>query len=200
MDKLQEKPQLEEPVKADVVDLKNDILTDIDIYIKSEFGVDDNTKIHQSQFNVSLMYIRDKYIYYLLHTKRTEYQGYVYKDDGLLKELLDIYIYLCQRYNKHICFYGYECLTGIEQDIIKSWLYDKKASTTRQDIAKKIYTLDEESLADFLTDGRRNPVGVVAVLNNRFGWSDRRITHVSEKPTENLDTIADKIGVNLLNG
>jgi hypothetical protein len=200
MDKPQEKTQLEKPVCADVVDLKDDILEDIESYIINTFNTDNPCNIYQSQFNIALMYIRDKYISMLDIKSNNVFDGYSYNKLDELVKVYSIYIALCQKYNKHICQYGFECISGISQDTLERWLVDKKASRTHKDIAKNIKRLDEETLADFITDGRRNPVGVLAVLNNRHGWSDKRITHISEKPTENLDTIADKIGVNLLSG
>jgi hypothetical protein len=200
MDKPQEKTQLEKPVCADVVDLKNDIIEDIESYIINTFNTDNPCNIYQSQFNIALMYIRDKYISMLDIKSNNVFDGYSYNKLDELVKVYSIYIALCQKYNKHICQYGFECISGISQDTLERWLVDKKASRTHKDIAKNIKRLDEETLADFITDGRRNPVGVLAVLNNRHGWSDKRITHISEKPTENLDTIADKIGVNLLSG
>lgn len=200
MDKPQENTQTEEPVCADIVDLKHDILDDIENYIITTFGVDNPCNIYQSQFNIALMYIRDKYISMLDIKSNNVFDGYSYNKLDELVKVYSIYIALCQKYNKHICQYGFECISGISQDTLERWLVDKKASRTHKDIAKNIKRLDEETLADFITDGKRNPVGVLAVLNNRHGWSDKRITHISEKPTENLDTIADKIGVNLLSG
>jgi hypothetical protein len=146
------------------------------------------------------MYIRDKYVSMLDIKSNNVFDGYSYNKLDELVLIYNIYIALCQKYNKHICQYGFECFSGVSQDTLERWLTDNKASRTHRDIAKNIKRLDEETLADFLTDGKRNPVGVVAVLNNRHGWSDRRVTHVTERKSEDLAGIADKIGVNLLGG
>lgn len=180
--------------KADVVDLRHDIPTDIDIYIKNLYGVDDSSSISQGQFNVAMMDIRDRYISnmdFLTH----DGLEYKYKSDGVLKELCDIYIRLCQQFKKHVCSYGFECLTGVSSDTLERWYHDKKASREKAEIAKKILHLDEETLADFLTDGKRNPVGVLAVLNNRHGWSSQRVTHETEQPRLDNTEIRGLLGV-----
>lgn len=185
---------------CEVVDLKTDIEADIDNYIITTFGVDNPSSIYQSQFNIALMYIKDKYIHLLDIKDNNIFDGYSYNNTSELINIYNIYVYLCQKYNKHICQYGFECLSGISQDTLERWLTDKKASRAHKDIAKNIKRLDEETLADFITDGRRNPVGVLAVLNNRFGWSDKRTVITHERPTESLDSIAEKIGVKRLEG
>jgi len=202
---IQEKQTTEKPVKiamgeSEVVDLKNDIEADIDNYIITTFGVDNPSSIYQSQFNIALMYIKDKYIHLLDIKDNNIFDGYSYNNTRELISIYNIYVYLCQKYNKHICQYGFECLSGISQDTLERWLTDKKASRTHKDIAKNIKRLDEETLADFITDGRRNPVGVLAVLNNRHGWSDKRTVITHERPTESLDSIAEKLGVQRLEG
>jgi hypothetical protein len=101
-------------------------------------------------------------------------------------------------YKKAICFYGFSCISGIDTDTLTRWLTDKKASRTKQDISKKLQELSQETLKDFLVDGQRNPVGVLAVLNNLHGWSDKRTVITHERPTESLDSIAEKMGVKRL--
>ena len=78
---------------------------------------------------------------------------------------------------------------------MERWYHDKKASREKAEIAKKILHLDEETLADFLTDGKRNPVGVLAVLNNRHGWSSQRVTHETEQPRLDNTEIRGLLGV-----
>lgn len=198
MSKPQEKQQLSKPVCADVVDLKNDIPKDIDIYISNTFHQDDNTKISQGQFNVSLKYIYNKYIYpldLLVHDNKLEYK---YKSDGTIKQILDIYIDLCMIYKKCICAYGFECISGIDTDTLNNWLIDKKASREKMEVAKKINQLSQETLKDFLVDGQRNPVGVLAVLNNLHGWSDKRTVITHERQADSLESIANKLGVQRL--
>lgn len=185
---------------CEVVDLKNDIEADIDKYIINTFGVNNPSSIYQSQFNIALMYIKDKYIHLLDIKDNNVFDGYSYNNTSELISIYNIYVYLCQKYNKHICQYGFECLSGISQDTLERWLTDKKASRTHKDIAKNIKRLDEETLADFITDGRRNPVGVLAVLNNRHGWSDKRTVITHERQADSLEGIAEKLGLQRLEG
>ena len=181
--------------KADVVNLKTDVEEALDNYIISTFGVDNTCNIAQSQFNVSLMYIRDRYISSIAIKDNNIFGDYRYTNDKDILQVFDLYVYLCMKYNKHICKYGFECISGISQDTIDRWRTDKKASRDKQDLAKKVCQLDEETLADFLTDGKRNPVGVLAVLNNRHGWSSQRVTHETETPRLDNTEIRGLLGV-----
>ena len=184
-----------ESVCADVVDLRQDVETALDNYIITTFGVDNTCNIAQSQYNVSLMYIRDRYISSIAIKDNNIFGDYRYTNDKDILQVFDLYVYLCQKYNKHICKYGFECISGISQDTLDRWRCDKKASRDKQDLAKKVCQLDEETLADFLTDGKRNPVGVLAVLNNRHGWSSQRVTHETETPRLDNTEIRGLLGV-----
>ena len=98
-------------------------------------------------------------------------------------------------YDKHICMFGYSFISGIDTDTLVMWESDRKASKEQTDLVKNIRQLDEESLKDLLVTGKRNPVGVVAVLNNRHGWSSTRVEHVStENRLENADIVAKICG------
>lgn len=192
----------EKPLEsAEVVDLRAEVMDSFEMYALQEFSVDDVSKIAQSQFNYCLMYVRDRYI--LQYTKIKPYDvmtGRCYYKECNEEDLLqvfNIYIALCVKYTKHVCDYGFECISGIDTNTICQWRVDKKASSTFREIAKRLQELNQESLKDFLADGKRNPVGVVAILNNLHGWSDKRIKHEIEAAPESLAAIADKIGTAL---
>ena len=190
----------EKPLEsAEVVDLRAEVMDSFEMYALQEFSVDDVSKIAQSQFNYCLMYVRDRYIMHYLGIKKLMY-GYSYDnilDDNKLIDVFEYYIALCIKYNKHVCDYGFECFSGIDTSSITRWRVDKKASKEKTEIAKRLVELNQESLKDFLADGKRNPVGVVAILNNLHGWSDKRIKHEIEAAPESLAAIADKIGTAL---
>ena len=74
--------------------------------------------------------------------------------------------------NKEVSAIGFSLLTGIDRYTIATWRDDgTKLSAKSSDIGKKISDFREESLSNKLITGKRNPVGVIAVLNRQFGWS-----------------------------
>ena len=46
-----------------------------------------------------------------------------------------------------------------------------KLSTEHYDLFKKLSEGRESSLSAMLTSGRKNPVGIIAILNHFYGWS-----------------------------
>lgn len=123
----------------------------------------------------------------------TNYNAYNY---DLLNDICDIYIYLCMLYEKEISVVGYCLLTGIKQDTIYDWAKGStKLSQVSRDIPKKLFQFREESLSNKLVTGKRNPVGVIAVLNRQFGWaspytSDSRSQN-KPLPANELPTLGD---------
>lgn len=196
MDKLQEKPQLEEPVKADVVDLKNDIPQAIEELCLSR-GID-ISRITQGQYNSCLIDINNRYI------KDIYIPRLWYKDNTIIdviEMLCDVYIYTCFRYNKRMDIYGFSLFSGIDDDTLYNWLYDKKASPRQKEIIKNIIKADEEFLTGNTADGFKNPIGSIFLLKNRHGYTDTKvIERHDERQVDNLDMIAEKMGVNLLSG
>lgn len=193
-----------ESIAAEVVDLKHDIPQALREWALSELAIDDPVKLTQGQFNAGLMYIQDRFIQplCLLKPQDNNNGGYVYNHDSLviLLQLVNIYINTCMLYDKHVCFIGFSLFSGVSTDTFDLWANDRKASREHIEIIKKIREFDEESLQDILVTGRRNPVGVVAVLNNKHGWSDHRITHQTERTPESNAQIAARLGVQQLTG
>ena len=188
---------------AEVVDLKHDIPQELEQWALTTLNIDEPSKLTQMQFNAGLRHVHDMYISTLdiLQVDNNKPCGTKtynnIKAINTLTELLYIYIDLCMLYDKHICTWGFCHLAGLEVDTIELWLTDKKASRELKDLSKKLKLLDEESLKDLLVTGRRNPVGIISVLNNRHGWSDKRIIHQTETAPQSLASIADSLGVAL---
>lgn len=91
----------------------------------------------------------------------------------LVNSILDIYIYdLCMRYDKEVSILGFSTLTGIPDSTIYDWSSEgRKLSAAGSEIFKKLQKYREESLSNKLASGKGNPVGVIAILNRRFGWA-----------------------------
>ena len=85
--------------------------------------------------------------------------------------VLDIYIYdMCMKYDKEVSILGFSSLTGIPDSTIYDW-GKNTLSSTASEILEKLRKYQEESLSNKLVTGAKNPVGVIAILNRRYGWS-----------------------------
>lgn len=179
---------------GDIVDIKRDIPDVVNSYMLNTLHKDEPGKVTQGQFNAILLNIQDVVITPNLCMLE---KGNIHNRlrDDILQDLFDIYIRLCMEFDKHCCVYGFSCMTGIEDSVIHEWGKDRKASQIRKNIYKKLLMSDEQTLQDLLITGKRNPVGIVAVLNNKHGWSSQNIRHEhTAKVSDNLQ-IAQDLGL-----
>lgn len=136
---------------------------------KIDYNFNNILDIPQNTFTALLKYI---YIHtfkidnsFLLNDKHNSYD---YNIDHVYL-ILEKYIYLCNMYNKIPSVIGFTSLTGINNDTIYEWY--KKPSIKHNDVFKIIKQLRLDSLTGKLADGKQNPVGTIAILNNEFNWS-----------------------------
>lgn len=103
-------------------------------------------------------------------------------DYNKLIPIADYYIYLCGMYDKEISAMGFSKLTGIDVDTIYQWGNNgNRLSSSALIIYKKLMAGREESLSNKLADGRKNPVGVLAILNRHYQWN---LPGVSKEPAK----------------
>ena len=184
----------EKPLEsAEVVDLRADIPELLREWSLTELEKENPEKITQNQYNAFLMDVHDRYI---PDMELTDNRGY-YCNQKALEQLLDLYIYLCCKFDKHADINGFSILSGIDNSTLGVWLVDKKASAWKSNIAKKLKHFDIETAKNMLLTGNKNPIGIMGYGNNFLGWSDKRITHQTESAPESLAAIADKIGTAL---
>lgn len=157
------------------------------------------TESPQNRFNAALMYIGNTLfkgnkalkadIYFNTPNTpiRTNNNKFNY---DILNFLSDIYIFYCSIYDKQASFFGYSYFAGISIDIVIGWKHPDKYGVSPEglQIYEKISRASEQSLAGMLT-GRRNPVGVLGILNHLHGWNMPGVR--SEKPSDHLLTAAD---------
>lgn len=75
-------------------------------------------------------------------------------------------------YDKEVSAIGFSLLTGIDRYTIATWRDEgTKLSPSCSDIGKKISDFREESLSAKLATAKRNPVGILAILNRHYGWN-----------------------------
>lgn len=142
--------------------------------------IEDIKKESQSVWNSALYYIQKKLFdsnyfkskeNYSLNNKLFKGSNYNSYNFNLVMHVLDIYIYdMCMRYDKEISILGFSSLTGIPDSTIYDW-GKNTLSSTASEILQKLRKYQEESLSNKLVTGAKNPVGVIAILNRRYGWA-----------------------------
>lgn len=112
-----------------------------------------------------------------------------------VNKILDIYILICNKYNKVPSIIGFSFLTGIDY----SYLYDLcerlELRPEMSEIMKKINILRENCISNRLIDGKSNPIGAISVLNHQFGWNMPGVRQVETKPRANMADIANTLGL-----
>ena len=115
-------------------------------------------------------------------------EDYIVKERGLtakrynqeiIEELCNIFLAECEKYDKVPSAWAFSLLCGIDRSTLEEWRYGYKSGgkviPSRSDIMKKVEGARENSLANRLIDGRKNPMGALACLNFQFGWNGSRI-------------------------
>lgn len=142
--------------------------------------IEDIKKESQSVWNSALYYIQKKLfdINYFKSKENYKLDNGMYKESNfnsynfeLVMYVLDIYIYdMCMKYDKEVSILGFSSLTGIPDSTIYDW-GKNTLSPIASEILEKLRKYQEESLSNKLVTGAKNPVGVIAILNRRYGWA-----------------------------
>lgn len=180
----------QEKIPAALYSFYSDFLPDNlkDNQTEIEKSINDSS---QNRFSAALMFICNTVF---TNRKRLKYQAYKHLtpnynsqsteyDIDIIQAILDIYIYLCHKYDKDISVYGFHCLTDIELETIYNWYRDYKngivnsyisvdVSRKRFEIAKTLINGREEALTAKLINSKSNSIGIIAALNHLYGWND----------------------------
>lgn len=147
---------------------------DIDMYINlwmEERHVEDICKVSQNRW-----YNCCKYIYENVFKVNPKYL----KDDNNINnaydtdkvnEVLDIYIDLCNDYEKVVNIVGFTFFTGIHRDTLNGWVNGVQLASSGSDICKKIDEMREESLVGLQVSGKGNPMNYMPSLNKYCGFN-----------------------------
>lgn len=147
---------------------------DIDMYINlwmEERNIEDLCKISQNRW-----YNCCKYIYEHVFKVNPKYL----KDDNNINnaydtdkvnEVLDIYIDLCNDYEKVVNIVGFTFFTGIHRDTLNGWVNGVQLGSSGSDICKKLDEMHEESLVGLQVSGKGNPMNYMPSLNKYCGFN-----------------------------
>lgn len=147
---------------------------DIDMYINlwmEERSIEDICKVSQNRW-----YNCCKYIYEHVFKVNPKYL----KDDNNINnaydtdkvnEVLDIYIDLCNDYEKVVNIVGFTFFTGIHRDTLNGWVNGVQLGSSGSDICKKLDEMREESLVGLQVSGKGNPMNYMPSLNKYCGFN-----------------------------
>lgn len=119
-------------------------------------------------------------------------------DGYMLNILCDIYIELCNKYNKVVSLYSYCFMLAISYDNILDWLdnnikgsaNDEVLNATRHSIVKRLNSLRENGLKNKLV-GINQAVGLITVGNVEYGWSSDTIAREERARATALNELPD---------
>lgn len=147
---------------------------DIDMYINlwmEERSIEDMCKVSQNRW-----YNCCKYIYEHVFKMNPKYL----KDDrninnaydtDKVNNILNLYIDLCNDYEKIINITGFTFFTGIHRDTLNGWVNGVQLGSSGSDICKKIDEMREESLVGLQVSGKGNPMNYMPSLNKYCGFN-----------------------------
>lgn len=111
----------------------------------------------------------------ILHNiEREKTHGGIIYDVGRVSELCDLWLILCNQYNKAPMIDDFADFAGVSD----SWLYGigsaEGLTPARSALLQKLKRAQERGLAGLIVDGRQNPTGALAALNHWHGWTQTR--------------------------
>lgn len=160
--------------RAERVDIDEIYKDDIDKYI--HLWMDDRNIADMCKVSQNRWYNCCKYIYEHVFKVNPKYL----KDDNNINnaydtdkvnEVLDIYIDLCNDYEKVVNIVGFTFFTGIHRDTLNGWVNGVQLGSSGSDICKKLDEMREESLVGLQVSGKGNPMCYMPSLNKYCGFN-----------------------------
>lgn len=131
---------------------------------------------------------------YLTDTIRLTY------DKEKILSMLDIYIYLCNTFNKRICINGFNSLCGIDNSTIHQHKNDNGLNVLHGQINKTLLNADNTRQQDRANDSKQAILNL-AYNNYLHGWNGEiksneiksTVKTLSDIKTERVETSADRV-------
>lgn len=163
---------------------------DIELFLRQfceEQGIKSMKEESQAVWNAALMYIR-RHVFsdkgklkqknILDDTKSIMKSNFNAYDYDIVSSVCDYYIYICMKYDKEVSLMGFSCLTGINIDTLIDWGHNSTSLSNKScEIYEKLRQFREESLSAKLATAKRNPVGILAILNRHYQWNMPGVSH-----------------------
>lgn len=148
--------------------------SDIDMYINlwmEERHIEDLCKVSQNRWYNCCKYVYEKV--FKVNPKYLKDDNNINNayDTDKVNEVLDIYIDLCNDYEKVVNIVGFTFFTGIHRDTLNGWVNGVQLGSSGSDICKKIDEMREESLVGLQVSGKGNPMNYMPSLNKYCGFN-----------------------------
>lgn len=176
---------------------KNDIEKYITLWME-ERNIEDMCKTSQNRW-----YNCCKYIYNHVFKDNTAYLksesniNNQYDKEKVLK-VLELYIDLCNDYEKIINITGFTFFTGIHRDTLNEWSHDVTLDSLGSDISKKIDEMREESLVGLQVSGKGNPMNYMPSLNKYCGFNMPGVRVQDSSKTQSIEQIRERYSLSEL--
>lgn len=147
---------------------------DIDMYIHlwmEDRDIEDMCKVSQNRWYNCCKYVYEnvfKNNHEILKVKDRLLNEY---DKEKVNNILNIYIDLCNDYEKVINITGFTFFTGIHRDTLNDWSHDAEFGSLSSDICQKIDIMREESLVGLQVSGKGHPMNYMPSLNKYCGFN-----------------------------
>lgn len=159
-------------VNDDMEIIKQDIVKYISLWLDDrELESRDICKVSQNRWYNCCKFIYEKV--FKDYPEKLKVPGLINNQYDLEKvnNILDIYIDLCNDYEKVINITGFTFFTGIHRDTINDWSHDDGLDSSRSDISKKLDLMREESLVGLQVSGKGHPMNYMPSLNKYCGFN-----------------------------
>lgn len=185
---------IENEYTADIQTKLQTIISDVNGIITgflNDHNYENMIDISQQQFTGVLHFVAVNYfkvtkcLYKYTPGISNDRQRVLMYDDDLIMGICDYYIHLCMINNKVINPYGFSMFIGCDYDLFNTWAGMKNERPKVYRVVKMLRSCYEMSLENGAQSGK-NPVGFIATLNHRFGWS------ADNKPTLTVNITRSK--------
>lgn len=165
-------------------------------------GFENPRDMPSNVWDAALMYchkkciVRDDLMLYKKDNNNINYtpnSSYQYDIDKIT-ELVELYIYLCNKYNKQCTVIGFSFLSGVSDETISQWGRNDKVTSNRVGIYKRLHNQREHILSNKLFDNG-NAVAQISILNHYYGWNLPGVSREQAKPSLSVDDIRQQIGI-----
>lgn len=158
--------------EVEQVEIEEIYRDDIDKYIHlwmDERNITDMCKVSQNRWYNCCKYVYNN-VFKINPGYLREDRALNYYDSKKVSNVLDLYVDLCNDYEKIINITGFTFFTGIHRDTLNDWSH-KVLGSEHSDICKKIDQMREESLVGLQTSGKNNPMCYMPSLNKYCGFN-----------------------------
>ena len=184
-----------------------DIISNIELLTANfieKNGIEDMRTTPQQVYMAMLDYIRMNYFIpnkssLYKYNRGISHNGCITHEYNyyILNSIVDYYIYMCRYYNKVSNIYGFSTMSSVPDSVICSWGKQESQRPDAYRLFKNLSSSYENGLENGAQSGK-NPVGYIATLNHRFGWSADNKPQLTVNITRTKQEILSSVDNSLL--